>query len=134
VNPIFNNRVWSFNAPLPWRLEDCEDCVEITQPDGVGAMHISSARKQKGAVLDAEILSQLREDCPDGTEFEKVRCGDFVGYVGEYVDWHTDTFWKKWFVANRSDLLFITYNCKHGEEELEANEASNLLASIRSRV
>ena len=48
----------------------------MTQPDGVGALHISSARKREGAVLASEALSQLRENCPDGTETESARCGD----------------------------------------------------------
>jgi len=133
MNPAFKNRVWELEVLPPWRVEDCEHCVEITQPEGTGAMHISSARKKEGAVTEAETLAQLRDDCPDGTNFTKTRCGDFSGYVAEYVDWHTDEFWKKWFVACRQDLLFVTYTCKRGEEELEIEQASALLASLRSK-
>jgi len=134
MNPIFRHRVWELDIGLPWRVEDCEHCVEITQAEGNGAMHISSARKEQGSVADAETLGQLRENCPDGTDFEKVRCGDFQGYVAEYVDWHTGAFWKKWFVACGQDLLFVTYTCKRGEEEVEIEKASVLLASLRSKV
>lgn len=133
MNPVFKNRVWALEAPSPWRIEDCEDCIQITQPEGAGAMHISSARKKVGAVLPAETLERLKEDCPTDTDVQRVRCGDFTGYVAEYTDWHTDRFWRKWFVAHGQDLLFATYTCKRGEEELEADEAAKLLASLRSR-
>ena len=133
MNPVFRNRVWELDVPPPWRVEDCEHCIEITQPEGAGAMHISSARKNVGTVADAETLTQLKSDCPDGTDFDRVRHGDFQGYAAEYVDWHTDAFWKKWFVACRQDLLFISYTCKRGEEELELEQAATLLASLRSK-
>src|SRR4051812_15921468 len=107
MNPVFKNRVWELEVLPPWRVEDCEHCIEITQPEGMGAMHISSARKKEGTVSESETYAQLQSDCPDGTDFQKVRCGDFAGYVAEYVDWHTDKFWKKWFVARRQDLLYI---------------------------
>ena len=112
---------------------DCEHCVEITQPDGVGAIHVSSARKKAGLVAEEEILAQLKSDCPDDTDFESVRCGDFTGYLAEYTDWSSDRFWKKWFVAYRQDLLFVTYTCNRGEEELETSQTATLLSSLRSR-
>ena len=133
MNSVFKSLVWALEAPPPWRIEDCEHCIEITQPEGAGAMHISSARKQAGVVLPSETLAQLKEDCPDDTEVERVTCGDFTGYVAEYVDWQTSSFWRKWFVACRQDLLFITYTCKRGEEELEADEVSELLTSLYYR-
>ena len=134
MNPVFKNRVWELVVLPPWRAQDCEHCIEFTQPEGTGALHISSARKLDGAVLDAETLEELKGDCPDGTDFKKVRCGDFTGYIAEYVDWHTGNFWRKWFVACRQDLLFVTYTCKRGEEELEVEQASSMLASLRSKV
>jgi hypothetical protein len=133
MNPVFKNRVWALEAPPPWLITDCEHCVEITQPEGVGALHISSARKKDARVLDSEALAQLKNDCPEGTDMEKVRCGEFAGYMAEYVDWQGGDFWRKWFIACGHDLLFVTYTCKRGEEELEADAASKLLASLYSR-
>jgi len=28
-------------------------------------------------------------------------------------------YWRKWFVRSGRVMLFITYNCKRGDEELE---------------
>jgi len=133
MSATFQSTWWQIVVPSPWRAQDCEECVEITQPDGVGALHISSARKLEGTVLDTEALAQLRKNCPDGTESERARCGDFVGHAAEYVDWNEGVYWKKWFVACRRILLFATYNCKRGEEDLESQQTSTLLSSLRCR-
>jgi hypothetical protein len=133
MHPVFKNRVWELDALPPWRVEDCEHCIEITQPEGTGALHISSARKKEGVIAESETLARLQGDCPEDTDSRKVRCGDFSGYVAEYVDWHTDKFWRKWFVACRKDLLYITYTCARGEEDLEVEQASTLLTSLRSK-
>lgn len=90
--------------------------------------------KQRDRLAAAETLREVKGQCPEDIDIQKVQCGDFHGHLGEYVDWHTNIFWKKWFVACKQDLLFITYNCDHGEKELEAEMVSALLATLRSKV
>ncbi|MBC8038410.1 MAG: hypothetical protein H7X89_14450 [Rhizobiales bacterium] len=131
MNPAFKNLVWDVTVRPPWRATDCENCIEFTQPEGTGALHVSNARKKAGTVDDGELVAKIKNECPEGTDIEQVRCGDFAGYVAEYTDWHADAFWKTWFVACRQDLLFITYTCKRGEEALEMEDVSILLRSLR---
>src|SRR5205823_3370651 len=69
----FQSSWWQIAVPPPWKAEECEECVEITQPEGTGALHISGARKLDGPVLDPEALSQLQENCPEGTEADRGR-------------------------------------------------------------
>jgi hypothetical protein len=133
MDPISKNLVWSLDLPPPWRSRDVDDYVEITQPEGAGVMHIRCARKKEGMVSDAEALEHLKKNCAVNTGCEKMRCGDFVGYVADYVDWTTSRFWRVWFVACGEDLLHITYTCWRGEEELESEDASALLRLLRSR-
>ena len=133
MNPVFKNRVWELLVAPQWCVTDCDHCVEITQSEGVGAMHISSARKTQGMVESVEMLEQLKNESPDGTELEEVHCGDFHGYTAEYVDWNSGSYWRKWFVACRHDLLYITYTCKSGDEDLECTVASALLSTLRSK-
>jgi hypothetical protein len=61
-------------------------------------MHLSSFRRNAGLEADAETLAQFTRDCPEETDFERVRCGDFQGCAADYADWNSDTFWKKWLV------------------------------------
>jgi hypothetical protein len=133
MNPIFSNLTWSLDLPPPWRIEQGDNCFEITQPEGAGVMQIRHARKEAGAVSDPEILAHIQRATPKGTACVKVRCRDFTGYVADYVDWATSRFWRVWFVACGGDRLHIIYTCWKGEEELEAGDASGLLQSLRSR-
>src|ERR1700677_1889519 len=105
----FHSSLWQIAVPLPWRAHEFEECVEVTQPEGIGALHISGALKQVGTVSDSETRAQLQRDCPDDTDLEPARFGDFIGYGAEYVDWSASIFWKRWIVASGRVLLFITY-------------------------
>jgi hypothetical protein len=96
-------------------------------------VHISGSRKRDGIITGSEILSLLKEQCQDDAEFEEARCGEFTGHAARYTDWHNDTCWKKWFVARGNHLLFITYNCQRDDEDLETDEVSSLLSSLRSK-
>ncbi len=131
--PIFQSNWWQISVPAPWKAQEYEECVEITQTEGVGTLHISSARKQAGLVSDTELISQTRENSPEGAETERVKCGDFAGYAVEYVDWNDGFYWKKWFVACRKILLFVSYNCNRSDEDLESASVSVLLSSLRCR-
>ncbi len=133
MNPIFDDLLWSFDLPPPWRIQKADDRFEVTQPEGAGVMEIRHVRKEEGSVLESETSALLKDACPSGTVCEKVRCGDFVGYVASYVDWACSRSWRVWFVACGSNLLHIVYTCWRGEETLEADEASALLLSLRSR-
>jgi len=85
-------------CPRPWKAQDCGDCIEFTQPEGADALHLSSARKQHGEVLDDEARTQLGQECPDDADTEPVRFGAFTGYGAEYVNWSEGIYWHKWFV------------------------------------
>jgi hypothetical protein len=129
----FQSSLWQISVPPPWKAEECEDCVEFTQPDGAGALHISGALKQAGQVLDTETREQMARESPEDAKVESVRLGDFSGYGTDYVDWQDSIFWRKWFVCSGRVLLFITYNCKRGDEELELPQVSRILSSLRCR-
>lgn len=127
----FQNLVWEMKVQPPWRVTDCGYCLEITQPEGVGGLHISSARKLAGWVAEEELCSKIRADCPVDTDCEKLHCGDFSGYTAEYVDWHTNAYWRIWLLSCRQDMLHVTYTCDRGDEELELPDISVLLSTLR---
>jgi hypothetical protein len=131
--PAFKSTLWQILVPPPWKAEDCEHCIEFTQPEGVGALHISASRKEVGEVLNAESLSALKDNCPENIVPKNASCGEFEGYWAEYIDATSGFYWKRWIVACRKVLLFITYTCPNGEEELEAPQASALLSSLQCR-
>jgi len=122
--------LWQIEIPPPWKAEEFEECVEFTQPEGVGALHISGSQKMDAPLLQSEVLTQLRENCPKNVEVRMVQCGNFTGYATEYINQNKGTYWKTWFIAYRQVLLYVTYNCKAGEEALETPQATALLSSL----
>ncbi|HTV40071.1 MAG TPA: hypothetical protein VMF08_05830 [Candidatus Sulfotelmatobacter sp.] len=129
----FHNSLWQIAVIRPWRAQEVDDCVEITQPEAIGAIHISSALKQDSTVSDTETRAQIQQQCPDDADIEPAQLGGFIGHSTEYVDWNDSVFWKKWIVASGRVLLFITYNCKRGEEQLELPQVSQILSSLQPR-
>jgi hypothetical protein len=133
MRSTFQSLLWQMSAPRPWHAQNCEHCAEFTQPEGAGALHISGALKHYGDVSDDETRAELQKECPQDTEPERTRFGDFSGYGAEYVDWSNSRYWKKWFVRSGRVLLFITYNCKRGDEELEMAQICQILSSLECR-
>jgi hypothetical protein len=133
MSSTFQSSLWQIVLPPSWRAQKCEHCVEFTQPEGAAALHISGACKQDGEVSDDETRTQLEEACPENTDMNPVQFGRFTGYGADYVDWNDDVYWSKWFVRNGRLLLFITYNCKRGDEELEITQVSQILSSLEVR-
>ena len=129
----FKSSLWQISVPRPWRAQDCEHCVEFTHPEGAGALHISGALKQVGDVSDDETRAQLQQECPENADIEPVRFGNFTGYGAEYVNWTEGAYWKKCFVRSGRVLLFITYTCKRGEEDLEITQVCQILSSLENR-
>jgi hypothetical protein len=133
MHPIFERRPWELSMNAPWRAISVDGTIEITQPEGLGAVHISNARKREGFVSAEEILAQISSTAPADSEFCPATLGDFKGKSVEYVDWHGDRYWKRWFVACRMDLVVITYTCRRGDEEMEIEDVEALLSSLRSK-
>jgi len=133
MSRIFQSPWWELDVPLPWRAKKFDHCVEISQPEGAGAVHISYARKMSGSISVDEILTQLKELCPEEAEPRRVCLGDFEGYSADYVDWKEGAFWKRWFMASKQIFFFASFVCKHGEENLELAQIELLLSSLRSR-
>ena len=130
---IFQSVLWQIAVDPPWKAKQTEHCVEINQPEGIGALHISGSQKRNGFVADDDTLGALKDEIPVDTECNSIQLGDFKGHYAEYVDWSTNCNWKKWIVGCQKVLIFATYHCKRGDEDLEANQVSNILKSLRRK-
>jgi len=129
----YQTDLWKLTVSAPWQLRQVDQCIEITQPEGMGAIHISAARKQKGLVSDDDLRNSAAKELPEGEELSEAFFGEFTGFSTSYTDWHTDTFWKKWWLGNRDVMLYLTYNCNRGDEELELPYAEKLLTHLEPR-
>ena len=130
---IFQSKLWQIAVPPPWKAQACDECVEFTQHESAGALHISGALKTVGPISDREALEKLMECCRKGVETERVVCGDFEGFAAAFADDTDGHYWKKWILYCGQVLLFITYNCRRGEKAFEVSQAATLLSSLQCR-
>jgi hypothetical protein len=86
----------------------------------VGALQISSARKESGPVTSDDLREFAAEHIEAGARLRDVTLGDFTGY---HLHFGTEgTYWRYWYLRCGPTLVFITYNCaleKRGSEDKE---------------
>ncbi|PYK96417.1 MAG: hypothetical protein DME32_17705 [Verrucomicrobia bacterium] len=129
----FEAASWTIDIIPPWSAKDVGQCVEITQPEGTGALHISAARKQAGGVADPDLHGVAADALPTDTPVESVSLGDFRGVAGEYTDWNGNAYWKKWWLSSGALLLHVTYTCGRGDEDIEADDVERILSGLGRR-
>jgi hypothetical protein len=103
--------------------------VAIYHPDGVGALQISSYRKQRGEVSELDLREMAGGLSSDGDGFCPASAGEFVGMCCEFVS--DGQHWRRWFVARGPVALHITYNCQVGEWDREREAVNRVLASLK---
>lgn len=128
---LYQSTLWQLTVLPPWRAQKVEQSVEITQPEGTGALHISEARKQDGVVSESDLRSTAAKDLPQDVELLACSFGGFTGLSASYAALHTGIFWKKWWLRSGAVMLYVTYNCSRGDEEYELDQAEALLAGLK---
>lgn len=125
----FDGDGWVAELAPNWESEEEEDCVAFFDPDGVGALEISTAHKEDGPI-DAEELEEMATKCaPDGVELSACELGCWEGLSASFED--AGDAWRIWCVRSGSCALFITYNCNTDDRGTEDPVVDELLRSIR---
>ena len=124
---------WSVQLPTNWLVEEGEECVSLYSPTGVGALQISAYRKDDGVVTDKLLLGFVnKEQNLQNAVPESVHCGELTGFTISHVE--DGTFWQKWWIGKGRLLLFVTYNCKVENREVELATVSTIFGTFASRV
>src|SRR5579859_7220822 len=103
--------------PRGWSIESAGWSVEYSEDDGLlslnpadveAALQFSAFRKAGG--WTPEVLDDLsRQYSPLGSPRVAAKCGGFTGWRSRYSE--EKRFWRKWWLANGTLHLFVTYNC-----------------------
>lgn len=114
--------------PSDWECESGE-VVSIFRPDGCGVIQISEYTK--ASTIEAKDLDEFaRGEIEKGTQLSAIMVGSFKGQTTAFcVD---DIFWQHWYLAHKSILLYVTYNCTLADKGAELDEAKTLLNTLRS--
>jgi hypothetical protein len=113
--------------PPGWRGHLDPECTTITADPEVGALQFSSAFKD-GEVSLADLRDFASEHLDAGAPTRSVHLGDFEGFAIAFGT--EDAFWRQWFLRNRKQALFVTYNCSLEDRGIEDAAVDKILATL----
>lgn len=125
---IFNGIWWRVRLPDGWSGSQDKECATFLARIPLGALQISSARKDSGRVTDRELKKLAKERVPADIRITRVVPGSFSGFSAEYVK--GDSFWKEWWLRLGQLMVYVTYNGPHGKEGFEREDVQRILASL----
>jgi hypothetical protein len=121
---------WALNLAEGWEARVDEHCVTIAHPDGVGVLQVSAYRRA-GTILSRDDILEATQLKPEMYKhLGENTWGDFRGFQLVYA--HAEIFWRRWWLANGSVSVVVTYNCEKRDEDKELVPVNDMLASLRA--
>ena len=119
---------WCLELPDEWSADMEDDCVTISDCDGVSEIDITVVRKEDGDV-DQDDLNQFAEDLiAKGLTAEPVNAGLASGLLFSYDD--EDGAWREWYLGCHSLLIYITYNTEMEHKGLDDAMVDDILSTL----
>lgn len=123
-------RSWSIDVPAGWEHEAEDTLDTFFDPDGVGALQISSLTKGSGDVTDADLVESIEDMKLADRPRAEAALGPFTGYTLEKT--HEDgQAGRYWFLRAGPLLLFVTYFCEKQDAGKEAGIVAKALSTLR---
>lgn len=128
---LHENPWWTIMVPDHWQVEQDEDCTSFTDPDGVGALQVSAARKESGFVT-ADDVEEFAQGKLSGTGAVKVTArGWFSGLSASFV--REEDYWRHWWLSPGNILIYATYVCAAADRGPEEDVAAAAVDTLRPR-
>lgn len=129
---IFKTPKWSIQLEENWESEISEDCYSFFNPEGYGALQISSYTKDT-SITNEDIIDLIEFSDDDKLHLGMVKFGDFDGLTLVYKKeektlWR---FWRNFWLRNNKLLLFVTYNCDDKDKDYETDTINKMLSSLK---
>jgi hypothetical protein len=121
----YDSTDWSLEIPEGWRHEEDDSCTTFFHPQGLGALQISSYRKDQ-AVTDDD-LREFAGDIP----LAGVSLGHLTGFRTRFAQ--DDTFWTKWWLRAGCQMIHVTYNCSVANRGREDEAVDSMTETLTPR-
>jgi hypothetical protein len=106
---------------------DFGDQITVRQVNGVGVLSLQTYTA--ATRVDAEALRTLT-NVPATEPLVRQELGDYWGYRYDYTE--NGLFYRTWWLAQDTNVLFITYQCSASQESLEIDQLEQILQSLSS--
>lgn len=124
-------RAWSILPPKGWEHEAEDTLDTFADPDGVGALQISSMTQSSGRdVTDADLVESIEDLKLADVPRHATTHGSFTGYTLK-KDFDDGQSGQYWLLRAGPVLLFATYFCAKEAVGREAGLVNKALDSLR---
>ncbi|MGH9776939.1 MAG: hypothetical protein ACRD5I_00860 [Candidatus Acidiferrales bacterium] len=121
--------LWSVELPSGWTGHAGQECATFQANPPLGALQISSARKDSAPVSDKHLKEFASERLPPGVLLKEAGYGSFSGFSAEYAK--EDRFWKEWWLKSGQLMVYVTYNVVQEMKDSERDSVERILASLK---
>ena len=125
---ILETEWWSIGVPPEWWAEREEDSIVIGDRDDVGAIEISTLRKDEGEFSQQELEALASENGEPAWDWTACRIGPFQGVCCQYQE-EGDAVWE-WYLGSGPLLLFVTYSCDIDNSGLDLAAVEEILQTL----
>ena len=121
----FSHDSWSIDLPTGWQVEETTELVSFFHPDGIGSFEVSTFFTDEGEISDEDILEFAEVENPEMVEFEYLSGLHALEIEdGEMI--------FQWWLSTGNQMLYATYVCDVGDDQVEKAERDHLIGSLRS--
>lgn len=120
----YTHDTWSIDLPNNWVVEETDECMAFYNPEGVGAIQVSTYLKDDGHVSIEDLLEFSDVESPDDADLP------YLKGIQKTVEKGDDVF-INWWLRSGPQLYYVTYICAKGDEAIEAEEREYVVYSLR---
>jgi hypothetical protein len=126
--PFVETQWWAIEIPDEWNAQYSEDCVTVSDCDGIGSIDISALKKQQGIINDED----LREFADDLLVKQLIpQLVEHNGLSGFYFEYLEDGLaWREWYLAVNELFIYITYNSESENKNFDVAVVDQILETL----
>jgi hypothetical protein len=133
---IAPNQSFELVCPDHWQIENHGTQLAVFDPDGVGALVVSSMLPPSGVIPDAvKIMQQFVLEHKDAgisvTGPKSKNSSDCPSTVAHAIDVVNGKSWRHWVFTNRSRAVIFSYNCNKDFARKEDPVLETIIDSVR---
>lgn len=123
----YSHDSWSIELPQNWQVEEETEMVAFFHEDGVGNFEVSTFFADQEEITIDDILEFAEVDDADQVTFE------YLSGIHK-VEVEEDESVYQWWLSISNQMVYATYVCPVGSEDIESEEREAMIRSLRSSV
>ena len=131
LGEVYESSWWSVVLPPGWTASRENECTTFRATPPLGALQISSARKDLQPVDDNDLKEFAREHSNSAATLCDVKYGSFVGFSAERSQ--AGLYWKEWWLRSGRLMLYVTYNVAVPYKDSEMSLVEGILRTATAR-